>query len=250
MKKMTQTQAVINVMKQNGGYSTLLDLYREVLQAKGVEWRTKTPDASIRRIVQDQRYFFKIRAGLWALNEYKNELPKNVISLMETDKPNTEAEFNVHSYHQGLLIDSGNMLGFNTYVPSQDKGRKFLNKTLNDMVSLTELPEFTYGEILNRIKSIDVIWLESDTGTPFPKKVFEVENTTDFIKSLNKFNELRHFDVEMVIVAPQYKEKSFVETINWGIYKGLKDRIDFWNYDKLEKTYQHYENRKVSNLLF
>jgi hypothetical protein len=250
MKKITQTQAVIEVMKRKGGYATLLDLYREVTQVKNVEWKTKTPDASIRRIVQDQRYFFKIRPGLWALNEYKDILPNNIISLMEVDKPNSELEFNVHSYHQGLLIDSGNMLGFNTYVPAQDKNRKFLDKTLSDMVSFTELPQFTYSEILNRIKSIDVIWLESDTETPFPKKVFEVENTTDFTKSLNKFNELKSFDVEMIIVAPHYREKSFLEIINWGIYKGLKSRIEYWDYDKLEKTYSYYNNRKITNLLF
>jgi len=39
-------------------------------------WATKTPLASIRKIVQDDRYFFKIKPGLWALNEYKSEVLK------------------------------------------------------------------------------------------------------------------------------------------------------------------------------
>ena len=66
---MKQYDAVIEVMKANGGYSTLGHLYAEALRVPGVQWKTKTPFASIRRIVQDERFFFKIRPGLWALNE-------------------------------------------------------------------------------------------------------------------------------------------------------------------------------------
>jgi hypothetical protein len=244
MKNITQTQQVIDVMKEKGGYATLLDLYREVLQVRNAQWKTKTPDATIRRIVQDQRHFFKIRPGLWALNEYKDKLPSNVINLIDNGKSNDESEIDLHTFNQGLLIDSGNILGFNTYVPAQDKNRKFLDKTLKDMASLSVLPEFTYSSILNRIKSIDVIWLESDTGTPFPNRVFEVENTTNFTKSLNKFHELKNFDTEMIIVAPEYKEELFDETINWNIYRNLKSRIKFWSYDKLEKIHSNCLNQK------
>lgn len=41
---------------------------------------TKTPCATIRRIVQDTRFFFKIKPGLWALKSYKNKLPGEIIS--------------------------------------------------------------------------------------------------------------------------------------------------------------------------
>jgi len=63
---MKQYEAVIKVMENNGGYATLGFLNQEVLKIKDCIWLTKTPFASIRRIVQDERFFFKIRPGLWA----------------------------------------------------------------------------------------------------------------------------------------------------------------------------------------
>jgi len=250
MSQITQIQAVIETMKQKGGYATLLDLYREVPKVKNVNWNTKTPDASIRRIVQDLRHFFKIKPGLWALNDFKDRLPDSISGLIENGEQCEKYDFNLHSYNQGLLINSGNMLGFKTYIPAQDKSRKYLDKTLKDLASLTTLPPFTYNTILNRIKSIDVIWLDGNNDNLFPSKVFEVENSTDFIKSLNKFNELKNFTIEMIIVAPDYKEKLFYDTLNWDIYKKLKNHVVFWDYDKLEQSYNQCARKQMEHMFF
>lgn len=80
MKKMTQTQAVIEAMIQQGGYATLKELYKAVPLIEGVQWNTKTPEATIRRIVQNEKHFFCIKAGLWALNECKETLPEEIKS--------------------------------------------------------------------------------------------------------------------------------------------------------------------------
>lgn len=48
---MKQYKAVIKAMEQNGGFATLGFLYQEALKIPGVEWKTKTPFATIRRIV-------------------------------------------------------------------------------------------------------------------------------------------------------------------------------------------------------
>jgi len=57
---MKQYEAVIEIMKKNGRYSTLGNLYKYVFSIENFSWGTKTPFASIRRIVQDERFFFKI----------------------------------------------------------------------------------------------------------------------------------------------------------------------------------------------
>jgi len=75
---MKQHEAVIKVMEQNGGFATLGYLNQKVLKVSDVEWKTKTPFASIRRIVQDERFFFKIKPGLWALLSHKNKLPQDI----------------------------------------------------------------------------------------------------------------------------------------------------------------------------
>ena len=74
---MKQYEHVIKVMEHNGGYATLGYLYQNV---NVNDWGTKTPFASIRRIVQDSRFFFKIRPDLWALNDYKENVLGRVSS--------------------------------------------------------------------------------------------------------------------------------------------------------------------------
>ena len=64
---MKQHEAVIKVMEGKGGYATLGLLYQEALNIPGVIWKTKTPFASIRRIVQDDKQVKVI--------EYKHSIP-------------------------------------------------------------------------------------------------------------------------------------------------------------------------------
>lgn len=228
---MTQIEAVRKVMEENGGYATLNYLYTHVLKVPGVKWKTKTPYASIRRIVQNERYFFKIKPGLWALKSYKDKLPKEVLSLMEISKnPKKEENIN-HSYYQGVLVEWGNILGFETYVPPQDKNKKYLEKPLKELAKLKEVYNFTYEEKIRIIKTIDVIWFNS---RKFPEYVFEVEHTTDFQNSLIKFFELQDFSVKMNIVAPREREEEFKDKISRDAFDSIKKRITFIGYDNLQ----------------
>lgn len=58
---MNQREAVISVMVEMGGFATLSQLY---LKVDVRDWKTKTPFATIRGIVQNEKYFFKIKPGL------------------------------------------------------------------------------------------------------------------------------------------------------------------------------------------
>ena len=64
---MKQYEAVIDTLKRLGGCATFGQLNQEVFKIKDCIWNTKTPFASIRRIVQDRKEIFRIRPGLWAL---------------------------------------------------------------------------------------------------------------------------------------------------------------------------------------
>lgn len=68
---MKQYEAVIETLKRLGGCATFGQLNQEVFKIEDCTWNTKTPFASIRRIVQDRKEIFRIRPGLWALEEYK-----------------------------------------------------------------------------------------------------------------------------------------------------------------------------------
>jgi len=138
---MKQYEAVIRVMEANGGYATLGFLNQEVLKIKACVWNTKTPFASIRRIVQDERFFFKIRPGLWALKSYKDKLPPEILPVKS--QPKAKEEEYSHSYYQGLLVEIGNLKKYKTFVPNQDKNKLYLGKKLSEVVTVSDIYKFS-----------------------------------------------------------------------------------------------------------
>src|SRR5690348_3266121 len=100
---MTQHEAVIQTLKELGGVATLGQLYKEVFKVSDCEWGTKTPFASIRRIVQKRAEIFKIKPGLYGLSSKKSELAaKGLIAETEQNKDSEELRKSDHSYYQGL----------------------------------------------------------------------------------------------------------------------------------------------------
>lgn len=234
---MKQYEAVIKVMEINGGYATLKHLNENVLKVSGVEWKTKTPFASMRRIVQDSRFFFKIKPGLWALKSYKSKLPTNILEMIKESKsPLGKEQKYTHYYYQGILAEIGDFYNYKVYIPSQDKNKPYLNKTLRDVMTLETLPSFTYEQIINTIKSIDVIWI-NERG--FPDVVFEVEHSTNFKNSLIKFYEIRDFYTDMLIVSSKERISEFRSVIDLRIYKDLKGRVKFCDYEYLEMYFSN-----------
>ena len=61
---MKQNEAVILTLEKLGGVATLGQLNQEVFKISDCEWKTKTPFASIRRIVQLDKNIYKIKPGL------------------------------------------------------------------------------------------------------------------------------------------------------------------------------------------
>jgi hypothetical protein len=226
--KRTQTDAVVETMERNGGYATFKYLYENT---PVMGWQTKTPFATIRRIVQESEQFFRIRAGFWALESYRSKLPAHIAAL--TSEPGRRAEqpdTASHYFYQGILAELGNMRGLQTYVPAQDKNRPFMQKKLCDVATTTSLPGFTYPELVMKVKSVDVMWFNRRR---FPDTVFEVEFTTDFNKSLMKFQELVDFNTRMTIVAPVARRREYEAAAGWDVFTDLRSRVDFWDCDHL-----------------
>ena len=234
---MKQYEAVVRVMEDNGGYATLNYLNDNVLKIRGVNWETKTPYASIRRIVQDSRFFFKIKPGLWALKSHKDRLPSNVLNIIKESKTPIEKEQKfTHYYYQGILAEVGILHNYKTFIPPQDRNKPFLNKQLKDVSNIERLPLFTYPKIINSIKSIDVIWINERN---FPDSVFEVEHSTDFKNSLNKFYELIDFNIQMFIVSDNRRKSQFDSVLKFSIYSNLKERVKFCDYETLGEYYSN-----------
>lgn len=226
---MTQKQQVIEMMRKNGGYATFQQLNHLIDFST---WNTKTPQASVRRIVQINSEFFRIKPGLWALEESKESVLKR-FDIQENNKESIEAF--THSYYQGIIVELGNMHNYRTYVPNQDKNRKFLEKRLSDITTENELPHFTYDYLANRAKTVDVIWFNERN---MPNRFYEVEHSTDIRNSLDKFHELQDFRADFFIVADESRHKQFESIMERTIYKDIVGYVRFFNYENLVKQYE------------
>ena len=73
---MNQNEAVIVTLERLGGIATLGQLNQEVFKIKVCALRTKTPFASIRRIVQQHKEIYKIKPGLYGLKKCRFSMNK------------------------------------------------------------------------------------------------------------------------------------------------------------------------------
>lgn len=105
---MTQAQAVIETIDMLGGIATLNQINQHIFEITDCQWRTKTPFASVRRIVQQTAGIYKIKPGLYALETHRQELEGNGILVQNEHNQDSEVvkTFN-HAYYQGLLLEMG-----------------------------------------------------------------------------------------------------------------------------------------------
>lgn len=244
MKKITQIEAVVQTLERLGGIATLGQLNQEVFRIENCEWKTKTPFASIRRIVQEDNRIYKIKPGLWALKTYQKQLEhRGIIAETELNQNTKELqEFN-HSYYQGLLLSIGKIKGLGTYAPNQDKNKSFANGKIGDWRSIQTIPNFSYENFVKRSSTIDVIWFNE---RKMPDSFFEVEHSTDITNSLEKYNDLRDFYTKMYIVADKKRKEEYSKKLSYTAFEKLnkEDRVQFLSYEELEKQYQQAVERQ------
>lgn len=232
---MTQEQQVINTLRNQGGYATLRRL-NEVLDFS--TWKTKTPEASVRRIVQKSDAIFRIQPGLWALEESRDKILKK-FNIKDGDSKSIE-QFN-HAYYQGLLIEIGHYNHASTYVPPQDQHRRFLDKELGDLTDHKIIPQFTFETLLRKAKTVDVIWFNERN---MPTHFYEVEHTTDIKNSLSKFYELQDFFSSFYIVANSHRENEFNDKISASMFSQIRSRVEFVSYDKVASLHSNLSQQK------
>ena len=231
--KITQKDQVVNAVTKLGGIATLSQIYKEVNTSR---WGTKTPDATIRRIVQLDKRLRKIKLGLYCLAEkYEYFKKKYNESLKDPDKQTSN-----HSYYQGLLLNIGSMLEYETYVARNDRNKSFLESnrsrnvnSLGKLASLREIYEFGYPRLIKKHAStVDVIWFNK---RKMPCAFFEVEMSTDMRRSLEKFVELQDFYASFFIVAPKNRKKTYKDRIKMEVNKDIRKRVRFISTEHVNK---------------
>jgi hypothetical protein len=238
---MKQHEAVVLAMRAAGGYATLGQLNRAALQIPGCEWKTRTPFASIRRIVQQRPEFWKIRPGLWALKSEEERIRAEL--ALDNAAPAARVEEFNHSYYQGLLVELGNLRRFETFVPRQDANRKYLHLKLAEVATLPRFPEFTYPHILRHGQTVDVAWFNK---RGLPTDFFEVEHSTDIQNSLLKFVEFQDFRIRFTIVADEARRREYEDKLCRAAFKPIAPLVNFLDYEKLSRL--HEKESELSEL--
>lgn len=238
---MNQHEQVIDAMRQLGGYATFNQLNQKMDFS---QWKSKTPEASVRRIVQQSDEFYRIQPGLWALTEMRSQVEK---SLHLTGKQSEQKqELFTHSYFQGLLVTIGNSNGYQTWVPNQDKNKHYLETPLYELKTIeNDFPQFSYPFFIKQARTVDVIWFNDRN---MPHAFFEVEHTTNITHSLIKFNELQDFYSNFYIVADQSRNALFKDILSrHATFRNIAKRVKFLSYQELTNDFDNPTMRVNTN---
>ena len=186
---LSYSEAIERVLLSNNYVAPLRKIYKEIVKYRPLTGNT--PFNTIQERVQRDPRFTRVGLGVYALTKYLDELP-----FMPKPQTEEEKKEQVHYSIQGMLLEIGNMEGFDTYSPN--KNAIFDNKPLIQVMTLSTFPKFTYENIIQSVKFIDVLWF-NERG--FPKFAFEVEITPQFRSSLLKFSDLCDFNISFYLIS-------------------------------------------------
>ncbi|MGA2916216.1 MAG: hypothetical protein ABSE89_09355 [Sedimentisphaerales bacterium] len=238
-KIMTYSEAIEKVLLDNNYFAPLKKIYREINKYRPLTG--KTPFNTIQERVQRDPRFTKIGLGVYALTEYLNQLPR-----VPDAKTKQEKENRVHFSVIGMLLEIGNTEGYETYSPN--KNAIFENKTLSSLMTVDSCPEFTFQQLIGRIKFIDVLWFNDRA---FPKFAFEVQTTPQFRDIFVKYADLVDFYTTFYTISRlEYKHK-YERELSRPIFKEIRKRCFFKSFEQVDNLYlKSLEKAKISAEFF
>lgn len=228
-QQVTFSKAIEQIMLDNGYLASLKHIYKEFPKYRLLTG--KTPFKTMQERVQRDPRFTRIGLGVYALTEYLEKLPKATSPRTEAEKKDRS-----HARIQGMLIEIGNNRNEVEDTYTNDKKWLFDSKPLGSLATLSEIPPFTYENIINdTVRFFDVIWFNKRR---FPLKIFEVEHSTDFRDAFVKFMELQDIRATFCCVSPEDREEKFKRELNESAFEPLADRCEFASYEQVESDYK------------
>lgn len=223
---MTKVEAIKKVLEDNEGVATWTIIYNNIDKyypnIKGQkDWQAGIRGVLYREIYKN-KHFKQIGFGIISLIEFNEEKVENI----ENDP------IRMHSYIEGICIELGNFEKQLTYTA--DPTAKYRdNVFLNQLIALETLPNFTYSEIVNVAKRIDVLWF-NNKGFLFPKKAFEVVDSIGTLgEALNRTFQLNEFNLDFLIIGEEKNRNKFNDKVKREPYKQISNRYKYKSYDEI-----------------
>lgn len=227
---MTKSEAIRKVLEYNNGIANLNLIYKEIENYYPLIKRPRDWNAALRGIINRdviEKKIKRVGLSLYALNDFVEEN----ISLLKSD------EMRMHSFIEGVCIEIGNLNGFYTYTA--DPTAKYNNVMLSNISTLPKLPDFTYSEIVNVAKRIDVLWFNKN-GFQYPKKAIEVVDSINTLEpALKRCLQLTDFDISINIIANKKYINKINKEINFKPYNRYLDKYKIFDYDSILNIYQN-----------
>lgn len=232
-------KAIIKVLESKNGIATLKDFYKEVpiliqeTKAKNFEHNIR---GYLTRLKTQKKLIKQIGLSSYSLIDVKVE--NNLFEEVKKDEFETEflndfPKENIHNYMEGFLIELGNFKGYQTYTP--DKNVIFNGKKLSEITDYQILPDFTYKEIIESVKQIDVLWILEG----FPYRTFDIEHSTDFTKAFLRAYQLRYFKTKFILVADHEKKNIFEKRVKMQPFCNCKESFLFNSYKDIFELYKN-----------
>ena len=138
-----------------------------------------------------------------------------------------------HWSAMGLLVELGNLLGYDTYV--SDPSKEYGDETLGDIATLKEIPHFATDDVVDVARYIDVIWFQEE----YPQYCFEVEHTTNVSSGLLRLFQLSPLKyIRFIVVSPLDVFPKFKKEINKIPFKRIQNRYNFKSYEELREWFK------------
>lgn len=240
---MTKVEAIQKVMEDNHGTASLEIIYENIEKYYPAAKISNDWTAGIRgvlyREIRNKKRFKKIGLSIYALADYVAE-----------QKPEKDDTVRMHSYIEGICIELGNFKKYQTFTADPSAQYRD-NLHLLNIASINEIPNFSYIEVVQEAKRMDVIWFNSK-GLQFPQKVFEVVDSIGTLNgAFNRCLQLNNFKTDFFIVSPEQHRKKFLQTMNLESYKESTERFKFINYDEIIELYENAAQvNKIESKIF
>lgn len=153
----------------------------------------------------------------------------------------TAAETRDHTESQYMLLWLGEKMGLDLWIANNDGSKKYNGKEISSLFKTSPLPVRKYGEALETIEYIDVMWMKDDNIIA----AFEVEESTGVYSGLLRLSDLKIVlsEPELYIVSKKYSFRKVKREINRPSFKkiGLSEHCRYISYGLLDDKYNEVE---------
>ena len=229
----------LNQIERQDRRATIDDIALHVLPKlkNGIQPTKQTLIEEIRKIASpvEGKYW-----ALWDNPQQLFEFASDVTTGRAVHRPRKPEEEYEHDELLYLLADLGKSAGFPCHIGKKEQGYSFDGIPLANL-SVKQLPFMRSASEYskNRIKQIDLIWLDGGR----PSVAFEVEHSTPVTTAVDRFIELLRVDQSvaerLVIVTPQSRKRKIDEVLSLSHYIGapmyMESKIRYlWYTDVLD----------------